>query len=57
VADAVRDSGVKEGMALVCAMHVTAGVGINDDEPGLLECWTSLLRRAGANPRARWPAG
>ena len=35
VADAVRDAGIAEGMALVCAMHITAGVWINDDEPGL----------------------
>jgi thiamine phosphate synthase YjbQ (UPF0047 family) len=35
VAEAVRDAGIAEGMALVCAMHITAGVWINDDEPGL----------------------
>jgi len=35
VADAVREAGIEEGMALVCAMHITAGVWINDDEPGL----------------------
>jgi secondary thiamine-phosphate synthase enzyme len=32
---AVRESGVAEGMVLVSAMHITAGVWINDDEPGL----------------------
>ncbi|MGI9193327.1 MAG: YjbQ family protein [Actinomycetota bacterium] len=37
VAAAVRDSGVVEGMALVSAMHITAGVWVNDDEPGLHE--------------------
>jgi thiamine phosphate synthase YjbQ (UPF0047 family) len=37
VAEAVRDAGIAEGMALVCAMHITAGVWINDDEPGLQE--------------------
>src|SRR4051795_10657451 len=37
VAGAVADSGIREGMALVCAMHITAGVWINDDEPGILE--------------------
>ena len=36
VADAVRESGVEEGMVLVSAMHITAGVWINDDEPGIL---------------------
>jgi thiamine phosphate synthase YjbQ (UPF0047 family) len=35
VAQAVRDAGIAEGMALVCAMHITAAVWINDDEPGL----------------------
>jgi thiamine phosphate synthase YjbQ (UPF0047 family) len=35
VAEAVREAGVSEGMVLVCAMHITAGVWINDDEPGL----------------------
>ncbi|HEY8207463.1 MAG TPA: secondary thiamine-phosphate synthase enzyme YjbQ [Myxococcaceae bacterium] len=30
-------SGVREGMALVSAMHITAGVWVNDDEPGLHE--------------------
>ena len=37
VAAAVRESGVAEGMALVSAMHITAGVWINDDEPGIQE--------------------
>ena len=35
VADAVRESGVQEGLCLVNAMHITASVFINDDEPGL----------------------
>jgi len=30
-------SGVKEGMALVSAMHITAGVWVNDHESGLLQ--------------------
>ena len=32
---AVRDAGISEGMVLVAAMHITAAVWINDDEPGL----------------------
>ena len=32
---AVADSGVREGLVLVNAMHITASVFINDDEPGL----------------------
>ena len=35
VADAVRDAGIQEGMVLVSAMHITAGVWVNDDEPGI----------------------
>ncbi len=33
----VRESGIKEGLCLVNAMHITASVFINDDEPGLHE--------------------
>jgi len=36
VSQAVADSGVQEGLVLVNAMHITASVFINDDEPGLL---------------------
>ena len=35
VEEAVRKSGVKEGLCLVNAMHITASVFINDDEEGL----------------------
>ena len=31
----VRSSGIQEGLCLVNAMHITASVFINDDEPGL----------------------
>lgn len=34
---AVDDSHVAEGMALVSAMHITAGVWVNDNEPGILD--------------------
>lgn len=33
----VRRSGIKEGMVLVSAMHITAGVYVNDDEDGLIQ--------------------
>lgn len=33
----VNKSGVQEGLVLVSAMHITAGVYVNDDEPGLIE--------------------
>ena len=42
----LRESGVREGLALVNAMHITASVFINDDEPGLhqdYEKWLELL--------------
>ena len=35
VEDLVRKSGIREGLCLVNAMHITASVFINDDEPGL----------------------
>jgi thiamine phosphate synthase YjbQ (UPF0047 family) len=34
---AVDEAGIEEGMVLVSAMHITAGVWVNDDEPGLHE--------------------
>jgi thiamine phosphate synthase YjbQ (UPF0047 family) len=37
VQQTVDESGVTEGMVLVSAMHITAGVWVNDDEPGILE--------------------
>ncbi len=37
VADAVRKSGVREGMVLVSAMHITAAVYVNDAESGLIQ--------------------
>lgn len=37
VADVVRKSGIQEGMVLVSAMHITAGVYVNDAESGLIE--------------------
>ena len=36
VEDALRKSGVSEGMVLVSAMHITAGVWVNDAEDGLI---------------------
>jgi len=45
VAESVQKSGVKEGMALVSAMHITAGVFVNDDEPGILKDIDEWLER------------
>ena len=42
----VRQSGIKEGMVLVSAMHITAGVYVNDDEQGLIhdiDAWLEQL--------------
>lgn len=36
VESALRNSGIQEGMILVSAMHITAGVWVNDAEDGLL---------------------
>jgi secondary thiamine-phosphate synthase enzyme len=43
VAQLVRKSTVKEGMVLVSAMHITAGVFVNDNEPGLFDDLWSWL--------------
>lgn len=40
---AVKKSGVQEGLVLVNAMHITASVYINDDEPGLLKDYDRFL--------------
>ena len=42
---AVRKSGVREGLVLVNAMHITASVYINDDEGGLLQDYDAFLER------------
>ena len=41
----VKKSGVQEGLVLVNAMHITASVYINDDEPGLLQDYDRVLER------------
>ena len=46
VAECLRESGIREGLALVNAMHITASVFINDDESGLhhdYEVWLEKL--------------
>ena len=45
VAEIVRQSGVEEGLCLVNAMHITASVFINDDEPGLHEDYKKWLEQ------------
>ncbi len=36
VEQALEESGIKEGMILVSAMHITAGIYVNDAESGLI---------------------
>jgi secondary thiamine-phosphate synthase enzyme len=46
VEDALRESGIAEGLVLVNAMHISASVFINDDEAGLhadFERWLEKL--------------
>jgi len=46
VDECLRDSGIKEGLVLINAMHITASVFINDDESGLhhdYEKWLEQL--------------
>ncbi len=55
VAAVVTASGIREGMVLVSAMHITAGVFVNDHEPGLWEdiwAWLQQLAPRGARLQA-----
>jgi secondary thiamine-phosphate synthase enzyme len=45
VEEALRESGVREGLALVNAMHITASVFINDDESGLHQDYEKWLEQ------------
>ena len=45
VEEAVRESGIKEGMVLVNAMHISASVFINDDERGLHQDYEKWLEK------------
>lgn len=45
VEEAVKNSGVKEGLCLVNAMHITASVFINDDEGGLHKDFSDWLEK------------
>ena len=54
VENVVRQSGVREGMVLCNAMHITASVFINDDEPGLhqdFQKWLEALAPFNASPQ------
>jgi secondary thiamine-phosphate synthase enzyme len=45
VEEAVKKSGIKEGLCLVNAMHITASVFINDDEDGLHSDFERFLEK------------
>jgi len=60
VEQCLRDSGIREGLALVNAMHITASVFINDDEPGLhhdYEVWLENLAPHAPVSRYRHKSG
>ena len=53
VLNCLRDSDIREGLVLVNAMHITASVFINDDEPGLhadYRRWLEQLAPFDASP-------
>jgi secondary thiamine-phosphate synthase enzyme len=55
VREAVRDSGVREGLCLVNSMHITSSVFINDEESGLKQDYLRWLEKlapfnAGSDP-------
>jgi len=45
VTDCLKESGVREGLVLVNAMHITASVFINDDESGLHQDYEKWLEQ------------
>jgi secondary thiamine-phosphate synthase enzyme len=54
IADIVKKSGVTDGTVLVSAMHITAGVFVNDWEDGLIhdfQVWLEKLAPAGLDYR------
>jgi secondary thiamine-phosphate synthase enzyme len=54
IAQIVQRSGIREGLVLVNAMHITASIFINDDEPGLhadYKKWLEQLAPFDASPQ------
>jgi len=50
----VAKSGIREGLCLVNAMHITASVFINDDEPGLHEDYKEWLEALAPHDPSRY---
>ena len=42
---ALQESGIQEGMMLVSAMHITAGIWVNDNEPGIIQDAMDMLEK------------
>lgn len=45
VEDVIKKSGIKEGLCLINAMHITSSVFINDDESGLHSDFSNWLEK------------
>ena len=54
VAQAVEESGIKEGLCLVNSMHITSSVFINDDESGLHADYKEWLERLAPHDPPRY---
>lgn len=54
VVECLRESEIKEGLALVNAMHITASVFINDDERGLHHDFDEWLEQLAPYARSRY---
>ncbi len=55
VEDALRESGIREGLCLVNAMHISASVFVNDDEQGLHADFTRWLEQLAPHaPVSQW---
>jgi secondary thiamine-phosphate synthase enzyme len=55
VEEALRESGVKEGLCLVNAMHISASVFVNDDESGLHQDFSRWLEGLAPHaPTGQW---
>ncbi len=56
VEECLRESGIKDGLALVNAMHITASVFINDDENGLHQDYDVARKARAACPNLAIPS-
>lgn len=54
VQEAVRKSGIKEGLLLVNAMHITSSVFINDDESGLHKDFSQWLEKLAPYEKSKY---